>query len=338
MNKTDRVIETGKYRRPGATTLVEIDTHEAFLADYFAHLPPDSPLARERDADHHWNERHPRYDPTCTCGDSTTAERKAAILATVNAVTEFDGPDMPGARQAKNEARRGRRPMSPGQKGYLEGLARRLLDLTLVDELRKLLDDPDTTWAQASAMIDRMKQAISYSVRPNRFAQPCRICGQTVAAEAGHLSKDDYGRWLVEHIDSCPEPPEEPSLEDQAEAAMNGLDLTFLPAGRYAVPGGDTRLKIRIDKPNRGNWSGHVFVKDAAEYGTGKRYGTQRPGQRYQGEIEDELRAIMADPRAAMAAYGHLTNTCGNCGRALEDETSVELGIGPVCRKGLGWG
>lgn len=117
-----------------------------------------------------------------------------------------------------------------------------------------------------------------------------------------------------------------------------GLDLTVLPSGRYAVPGGETRLKLKIDVVEDGKWAGWVFVKDAAVYGQGQRYGSQRPGERYQGKVVDALTTILEDPRAAMVAYGRLTNTCGNCGRALEDEESVRSGIGPVCAGRLGWG
>lgn len=135
-------------------------------------------------------------------------------------------------------------------------------------------------------------------------------------------------------------------LTDAPEAAQDrpsrpatptsGLDLTNLPAGRYAVPGG-SRLKIQVDRPTEGRWAGFVFVKDAAEYGMGERYGKQAPGALYSGRLVDELTTILADPQAAMAAYGHLVGRCGACNRTLEDEQSVALGIGPVCRGKLGW-
>lgn len=124
----------------------------------------------------------------------------------------------------------------------------------------------------------------------------------------------------------------------QAPAApVAGLDLTGLPAGTYAVPGGDTRLKVEIDKPEKGKWAGWVFVKDGAVYGQGQRYGSQRPGAAYKGQIEDALRAIVADPAGAMAAYGHLTGTCGICHAPLEREESIARGMGPVCARKFAW-
>ena len=123
-----------------------------------------------------------------------------------------------------------------------------------------------------------------------------------------------------------------------AAAPATGLDLSVLPAGRYAVPGNDTRLKVLVRRPEPpSKWAGWVFVSDAAEYGQRRNYGRQGPGRAYSGQIEAELTAILADPKAASAAYGKLTGTCGVCGRHLEDEESVARGIGPICAGKLGW-
>ena len=120
----------------------------------------------------------------------------------------------------------------------------------------------------------------------------------------------------------------------------NAVDLTNVPAGTYAVPGGDTRLKVRIDKPKSGKWAGFVFVKDGAEYGEQKRYGMQKPGNIYRGDIQDALRIIASDIAAAAKAYAAITSTCSFCGLPLEDERSVDAGYGPTCAKnhGLPWG
>lgn len=121
--------------------------------------------------------------------------------------------------------------------------------------------------------------------------------------------------------------------EEKAPVTLDVIDLSTLPSGYYAVPGGDTRLKVRIAHGKPGTkWEGWTFVSDGAEYGQRTNYGSQRPGQAYQGKIRDALKAIVAEPFEAQAAYGKLTGTCGACGRHLEDETSIALGIGPICR------
>lgn len=116
-----------------------------------------------------------------------------------------------------------------------------------------------------------------------------------------------------------------------APAASTGLDVRALRSGNYGVPGSDTRLKVKIDNVTTGKWAGWVFVKDAAEYGAGRKYGSARPGENYRGDITDELAAIIADPAAAAAKYGELTGRCCMCNRTLEDEVSVARGIGPDC-------
>ncbi len=117
-----------------------------------------------------------------------------------------------------------------------------------------------------------------------------------------------------------------------AEPHGTGLDLSKVPAGRYAVPNGDTRLKVLINRPKApSKWSGYIFVSDAAEYGNRQDYGRQAPGKTYTGKIQAELATIAADPKAAAAAYGKLTGTCGVCGTHLEDSESIARGIGPVC-------
>lgn len=123
------------------------------------------------------------------------------------------------------------------------------------------------------------------------------------------------------------------TAERHDAAAAHELVLT-VPSGLYADPEpSDSRLKVRIDAVETGKWAGWVFVKDGAEYGHERRYGKQRPGSFYQGDIVEVLERIQADPQGASAAYGRLTGTCGRCGRKLEDAESVERGIGPVCAK-----
>ena len=114
-----------------------------------------------------------------------------------------------------------------------------------------------------------------------------------------------------------------------------GVNLTGLPSGMYAVPNGNTRLKVAINSPDSGKWKGWVFVNDGAAYGAQTKYGSQRPGQDYKGQIVNELQTIVDNPVEAMRAYGKLTGTCGRCRRPLEDEESVAYGIGPVCRTKL---
>lgn len=130
--------------------------------------------------------------------------------------------------------------------------------------------------------------------------------------------------------------PATPPVKPRESTWVPPLDLSKIPSGRYAVPDGDTRLKVIIDQ-GEGKWVGFTFVKDGAEYGAGRRYGMQRPGQSYRGDIQAQLTVIAADPRAAAVAYGRLVGCCALCGRRLEDSESVARGIGPICAAKYGW-
>lgn len=135
--------------------------------------------------------------------------------------------------------------------------------------------------------------------------------------------------------------------KSEGTTKVEGLDISSIPSGMYADPNPEdpnNRLKVKvnnfIDQLNS-KWKGWVFVNDGAEYGSQRKYGAQRPSspsnpQYYQGQIADVLERIKANPVAAMVAYGHLTGTCGRCGRKLEDEESVRIGIGPVCARHMG--
>ena len=188
---------------------------------------------------------------------------------------------------------------------------------------RNPLQDDDV-WGPNSQESKAAKQ----DYKPNRYGGRCPKCDQWVEAEAGKLVKLPDGRWGAEHL-TCPEVSQDVETPSQA---VKGLDLTDLPSGYYAVPGGDTRLKVRVSHGKEGSkWEGYTFVTDGADYGQQKRYGMQRPGQAYKGDITEQLTAIAADPLEASKAYGHLVGRCGRCNAKLEDETSVANGIGPIC-------
>jgi len=186
--------------------------------------------------------------------------------------------------------------------------------------------DPDFGWASEEP---QQAAPAPSNVRANKYGGKCTKCNGWVEAGEGALAKDANGKWAADHIGECP--AKAPKADTApAKSTPAGLDLSGMVPGYYAVPNGDTRLKVAISH-GKNNWEGFTFVKDAAEYGAGSRYGMQKPGQPYQGKIQTELAAILADPKAAMAAYGKLVGKCGACGRTLEDETSIANGIGPIC-------
>ena len=102
-----------------------------------------------------------------------------------------------------------------------------------------------------------------------------------------------------------------------------------LEPGYYAVDG----KRYRIDMPDHGKWRGWLFLKTGSDYKINMRILRRNPqgdllGSQHAQEI---LATILADPLAAMKAYGDITGTCAVCGRKLECPVSVRFGIGPVC-------
>jgi hypothetical protein len=109
-----------------------------------------------------------------------------------------------------------------------------------------------------------------------------------------------------------------------ADRMVNGLDVSVIPTGTYLV--GDVQLCVdNITKASK--WQGWVFVKKPDR----SKVGSQRPGDRYKGGHEAELRIIAGDAKGASIAFGKLTGVCGVCGRHLENPESVAAGIGPIC-------
>lgn len=203
--------------------------------------------------------------------------------------------------------------------------------------------------ADHQALVDdwKARNADMYQYLMRQVAEQTRISGFAQSLLAG---LQQYGRptdGQMNAVDNMMERARQWEAEKEAKrqaAALSAgikdpeaLDISGLQSGYYAVPDGDSRLKVAVRRPKEhSRWHGYIFVDDGAAYGARQNYGRQAPGRLYEGKIRPQLRAIVANPKAAMQAYGQLTGVCGVCGRRLEDETSVKLGIGPICR--MGWG
>lgn len=129
--------------------------------------------------------------------------------------------------------------------------------------------------------------------------------------------------------------PLKPAQPEQTEPwwyGNGGKPLPF-PAGKYAIltPGYGVEGKLHffvISTPTEGRWNGYVFVKEQAgpdEYPVKGKRGVQ------------VIEWIAEDPKEAMLQYGREIGKCGHCGRRLTDTESRAYGIGPKCRKKMGW-
>jgi Family of unknown function (DUF6011) len=107
--------------------------------------------------------------------------------------------------------------------------------------------------------------------------------------------------------------------------------LPDVPAGRYAVENEEDILRFYIvDRPDKGNWKGFVFVSVLAS-------DEKHPirGNAAKRTILEKI--VEAGPKQAAERFGREIGACAICGRTLTDPVSREIGIGPICREGSGW-
>ena len=109
-----------------------------------------------------------------------------------------------------------------------------------------------------------------------------------------------------------------------------------------AVASGIKRPKLKLDlyqfslAPATGVNAGAVYVKVSDLY-LGKIMGGKFTRSRdCSDEDQAKIIAACADPFAAAVAHGKRTGQCSCCGRELTNETSIALGIGPICRENWG--
>lgn len=152
--------------------------------------------------------------------------------------------------------------------------------------------------------------------RTNRYAGRCRNCSAWVEAEAG-LLVGKPGAWAVEHrAGECVEAQPEPTPTPRAERVET-------PEGMHRTADGT------IYKAQRSRESGNVYAKRLVV--------VERDGAPadvsfvYERGAVSKLSAETLMSLEDAKAFGALYGTCCVCGATLTDETSIALGIGPVC-------
>ena len=108
-----------------------------------------------------------------------------------------------------------------------------------------------------------------------------------------------------------------------------------MPAGRYALVDAKGVWRFySIDKPEQGRWAGYTFIKRLIARGGGDYEKLPIAEADLRNTL---LQRIENDPKQAMTDYGHQSGNCGSCGRALSNEESLALGIGPICAGKMEW-
>lgn len=195
-----------------------------------------------------------------------------------------------------------------------------------------LLATNSTASATASTVRETTIAAPAPSEKQLKFASSLLAERGLSIDELATHSKSSLSKRIDELL-SMPKKSVERVVLEETDIDLRPLErLTSRNVVRVGVPNSDSRLKLRIKFDDRRDV---IFVDDAAEYGSGRSYGSQRSNAAYRGDCAEQLRAVLADPEAALARYAALTSNCGICNRKLEDEESVARGIGPICAQKL---
>lgn len=131
--------------------------------------------------------------------------------------------------------------------------------------------------------------------------------------------------------------------EAEEKAQRVEVDLTPIRAMfETAVGNGYKKPTYRAEglvinrAPDTGNNPGALYVKDEADTYLGKILGTTFHPTRDGRPAGALLVAIAQDPLGAVLRYGQRTGNCSCCGRKLTNHTSIDEGIGPICKQKWG--
>lgn len=180
-------------------------------------------------------------------------------------------------------------------------------------------------------MTEKQRNYIRHLCETRNISQEAVRYVTQLGKDVDTLTKSEASHFIGLLLQCAPRSPRAPSTG-------NGVDVSTIPAGRYAVPGTDGKLRfVVVDKPESNpKWRGYTFVRVMAS-DEEHRLGMARPGHKYYGKSPELVQAIAANPKEAAIRYGHELGQCGICGRTLTDEESRARGIGPVCAEKVGW-
>lgn len=144
--------------------------------------------------------------------------------------------------------------------------------------------------------------------------------------DTGRMTRKDLSGW-IDRLKTFPD------ASPQRTAVVPHLTKVIeVPAGRYALRTPQNKNEIsfyKIDKPTEGKWAGRTFVSQLI--------GPERQPIRGSGAALIVSEIAKAGIKESMLLYGKEIGRCGHCGRRLTNDLSREIGIGPICRNGMGW-
>lgn len=133
-------------------------------------------------------------------------------------------------------------------------------------------------------------------------------------------------------------------MAERAAAKTVAVDLSPIKAMfDAAASSGLKRTKYRAEgvqltrAPDNGRNAGAIYVtSDAGEYLGKVMNGAFSPMREATDAHKAALLTIAANPREAAVRWGQKTGRCSCCGRDLTAESSIAMGIGPICAEKWG--
>lgn len=147
-----------------------------------------------------------------------------------------------------------------------------------------------------------------------------------------HLTEDDVKnmerRQVTKLIDGLKASKRRTALPTQSD----WVRFKSIPAGRYCLDFDDGLKFFQLDRPDRGQWAGKMFLSVLVGAP-----GDYRKIKIAAGPRIKVLEMIAKDPREASIRYGKESRECGVCHSPLTNQASLDRGIGPVCAGKRGW-
>lgn len=180
--------------------------------------------------------------------------------------------------------------------------------------------------------------------RTNGYPGRCVKCQGWVEATKGTVAQRG-GKWEVSHLDG------ECNVSAPAASAEAPTERNFsVPDGTYTIIWDNhyKTIKVRTQdqfadfmpgKPVLGYLAGADNDRDFTSFAHVDERGQVRIWKKHQHNenLREAVKVLLGDPKAASQAYARESGCCGVCGRTLTTPESIEAGIGPECRKKVGW-
>lgn len=141
---------------------------------------------------------------------------------------------------------------------------------------------------------------------------------------------------IAHQIESAPRPQLTPVKPGYYTIVMPEVEghITFrveVQANDARFAPGEMIISRLVGPDNTSNYKGVAFAR---KYGGGYNVWSKH---REDKKLRAALDILAGDPKAAAEGYAKKSGRCYRCNRLLTEPLSIDLGIGPECRKKGGW-